>query len=150
MGTPDDMHPLEEKYTVGQLTSAIQHFYTKLLHLKDNMNTEYARHLARGRHDCLVEFLQRFRDEWGHGLDDLGALGIAHRFYDAASLGLSMGTPDDMSGDSRAVPVSAVQDLYFRTVRGRSVGANTIDIVDRLDYMAEFLERFRKEWEGKL
>ncbi len=64
LGTPDDMHPLDEHYHVGQLTSSIQHFYTKLLHLKDMMNTEYAKKLAQGRHDFLSEFLRRFKLEW--------------------------------------------------------------------------------------
>jgi len=63
-GTPDDMHELEESYHVGQITSAIQHFYTKLLHLKDAMNTEHARKVAEGRHDFMLEFLERFKLEW--------------------------------------------------------------------------------------
>jgi len=64
LGTPEDMHKLEERYTVGQLTPAIQHFYQKLLHLKESMNTKYARQLAQKRHDFLVEFLKRFKLEW--------------------------------------------------------------------------------------
>ena len=63
-GTPADMHELAEQYHVGQLTSAIQHFYTKLLHIKDNMNTGYGRQLAQERHDFMVEFLRRFKLEW--------------------------------------------------------------------------------------
>jgi uncharacterized protein len=64
IGTPQDMAPLEEVYHAGQLTSAIQHFYTKLLNLKGSMNTEYAKKLAQGRHDFMVGFLDRFKLEW--------------------------------------------------------------------------------------
>lgn len=63
-GTPDDMEKLEEDYHVGQITSAIRHFYTKLLNLKDSMNTKYARNLARGRHEFMIKFLRRFKMEW--------------------------------------------------------------------------------------
>lgn len=45
-GTPDDMKRLKEDYSISQITPAIQHFYTKLLNLKDAMNTEYAKKLA--------------------------------------------------------------------------------------------------------
>jgi uncharacterized protein len=64
LGTPEDMHRLEEMYHNGQLTSAIQHFHTKLLNLKDNMNTAYAKQLAQERHAFMLEFLKRFRFEW--------------------------------------------------------------------------------------
>lgn len=64
MGTPNDMHELKEKYHIGLITSAVQHHYTKLLHLKDSMNTPYARKLALERHDFMLEFLRRFRLEW--------------------------------------------------------------------------------------
>ena len=63
-GTPDEMKRLKEDYHVGQITSAIRHFYTKLLNLKDSMNTEYARKLAKERHDFMVEFLRRLKSEW--------------------------------------------------------------------------------------
>lgn len=63
-GKPSDMKDTTEQYHIGQLTPAIQHFYTKLLHLKDSMNTNYAKQLAQERHDFVVEFLRRFKDEW--------------------------------------------------------------------------------------
>ncbi|KHO47774.1 MAG: hypothetical protein QT00_C0002G0436 [archaeon GW2011_AR5] len=63
-GTPEEMRPLEKKYHIGQITPAIQHFYTKLVHLKKNMNTPYAKKLAQERHDFMLEFLRRFKMEW--------------------------------------------------------------------------------------
>jgi len=63
-GTPKDMHALEKKYHIGQITPAIQHFYTKLIHLKSSMNTPYAKKLAQERHDFMLEFLRRFKLEW--------------------------------------------------------------------------------------
>jgi len=63
-GTPDEMERLEEDYYIGQITSAIRHFYTKLLNLKDSMNTRYARNLAQERYDFIVKFLERLKSEW--------------------------------------------------------------------------------------
>ncbi|QOY34842.1 HD domain-containing protein [Anaerobacillus isosaccharinicus] len=53
----------KEEYRKGEST-AINHFYEKLLKLKDLMNTDYGRVLAEERHQYLEEFLQRFLDEW--------------------------------------------------------------------------------------
>lgn len=42
----------------------IDHFYVKLLRLKDEMNTPSARKLANGRHEFLETYLTQFFDEW--------------------------------------------------------------------------------------
>lgn len=62
-----DLQPREnmtlEEYRAGK-SSAIMHFYEKLLKLKDLMNTDYAKQLAIGRHHFLEEYLEQFYAEW--------------------------------------------------------------------------------------
>ncbi|MFN7252754.1 MAG: HD domain-containing protein [Anaerobacillus sp.] len=53
----------KEEYRKGKST-AINHFYEKLLKLKDLMNTEYGKELAIQRHRYLEQFLQTFLKEW--------------------------------------------------------------------------------------
>ena len=61
-------HPLDpfaEKRERDDTAYAIDHFFEKLLHLRDDFLTPTARRMAEERHDYLVEFLDRFADEVG-------------------------------------------------------------------------------------
>lgn len=42
----------------------INHFYEKLLLLKDKMNTPTAKSIAQERHQFMEQFLEQFYDEW--------------------------------------------------------------------------------------
>jgi uncharacterized protein len=55
-------HRTAEAYLKGSNT--INHFYEKLLLLKDRMNTATGRVMAEGRHRFMEEYLRRFYEEW--------------------------------------------------------------------------------------
>ncbi|MGG1513996.1 HD domain-containing protein [Paenibacillus oryzisoli] len=56
-------HMTEADYRDGKDT-AINHFYEKLLKLKELMNTPYAKQLAEERHRFMETYLQQFYAEW--------------------------------------------------------------------------------------
>ena len=53
----------KEEYRSGKST-AINHFYEKLLKLKDLMNTKTGKEIAVQRHEFLERFLDQFLAEW--------------------------------------------------------------------------------------
>lgn len=66
MYNPDinpEMHASFEQYKNSQGTS-INHFYEKLLLLKELMNTATAKQIAEKRHAVMEDYLQQFYDEW--------------------------------------------------------------------------------------
>lgn len=52
-----------EEYRKGNGTG-INHFYEKLLKLKDLMNTDYAKKMAEDRHRFMEDYLNQFYQEW--------------------------------------------------------------------------------------
>ena len=54
----------EEEYKTKGSKTSVSHFYDKLLKVKDLMNTDTAKIIAKERHKYLEDFLQEFFDEW--------------------------------------------------------------------------------------
>ena len=61
---PPQPHLSKTEYKLAQ-GPTLNHFYEKLLLLKDQMNTVTARRLAEGRHQFLLSYLDQFYKEWG-------------------------------------------------------------------------------------
>ena len=58
-----EMHTTKEAYFTTDAPT-INHFYEKLLLLKDRMNTAEARKIAEGRHRIMEQYLEDFFAEW--------------------------------------------------------------------------------------
>lgn len=58
-----NLHQTREEYKKNNAPT-INHFYEKLLLLKDKMNTETGKKIAANRHQFMEIYLQQFYDEW--------------------------------------------------------------------------------------
>ena len=54
----------KEEYRQNQNSTSINHFYEKLLLLKDMMNTDTARRIAEHRQAIMEAYLEEFMSEW--------------------------------------------------------------------------------------
>lgn len=60
---PPLLHATKEEYAKSK-SHTVNHFYEKLLLLKDRMETSTARQLAEERHHFMLDFLKQFNQEW--------------------------------------------------------------------------------------
>lgn len=66
MYDPEDKPELHQSFEDYKSSKGhtINHFYEKLLLLKDRMNTDEGKRIAQGRHEYMEEYLKRFYEEW--------------------------------------------------------------------------------------
>jgi len=57
------LHKTFSSYKKSQSTS-LNHFYEKLLLLKNLMNTKTAKEIAQHRHEFMEQYLREFYQEW--------------------------------------------------------------------------------------
>ncbi|TDF97724.1 HD domain-containing protein [Paenibacillus piri] len=62
-GLPPRTEMTRESYRHGKST-AVNHFYEKLLKLKNLMNTDSGRRIAESRHSFMERYLDQFYEEW--------------------------------------------------------------------------------------
>lgn len=60
---PPNLNMTKEEYKASNAPT-INHFYEKLLVLKDKMNTKTGRQIAKQRHDFMLQYLEQFYGEW--------------------------------------------------------------------------------------
>ena len=60
---PPSLEMTKEEYKKSEAPT-LNHFYEKLLLLKDKMNTETGKRLAEERHQYMIDFLEQFYQEW--------------------------------------------------------------------------------------
>lgn len=78
---PPEPHASFEAYKKNS-GPTINHFYEKLLLLKDRMNTATGKWLAAGRHDFMDVFLDEFMDEWSGEVEGVKARHFKHSLSD--------------------------------------------------------------------
>lgn len=61
--SPPQMHSSFEEYKNSK-SATVNHFYEKLLLLKDRMNTQSGKRIAEERHEVMEKFLEQFMREW--------------------------------------------------------------------------------------
>jgi len=60
---PPNLHMTKEEYKHSS-SPTINHFYEKLLLLKDTLNTKTGKRIASDRHQYMEQFLEQFYAEW--------------------------------------------------------------------------------------